>query len=59
MHRPLTLNRKPDLLAQFMAVRRDLPPVRCAIVHPCDPGSIEGAHRAAEAGLIDPVSVTS
>jgi phosphate acetyltransferase len=31
--------------------------VRCAIVHPCDPGSVEGAHRAAQAGLIDPVLV--
>ncbi|HEV8392541.1 MAG TPA: bifunctional enoyl-CoA hydratase/phosphate acetyltransferase [Dongiaceae bacterium] len=57
MHRPLTLDRKPDLLARLMAVRKDLPRVRCAIVHPCDPGSLEGARRAAEAGLIDPILV--
>jgi len=57
MHRPLVLNRKPDLLARLMAVRKDLPRVRCAIVHPCDPNSIEGAHLAAKAGLIDPVLV--
>jgi phosphate acetyltransferase/phosphate butyryltransferase len=57
MHRPLSLDRKPDLLARLMAVRNDLPRVRCAVVHPCDPGSIEGAHQAAQAGLIDPVLV--
>lgn len=57
MDRPFTLDRKPDLLARLMAVRQDLPRVRCAIVHPCDPGSVEGAQRAADAGLIDPVLV--
>jgi phosphotransacetylase len=50
------LTRKPDLLARLMAVRQGLR-VRCAIVHPCDPGSVEGAQRAADAGLIDPVLV--
>ena len=40
-----------------MAVRKELPCVRCAIVHPCDPGSVEGAHQAAQAGLIDPILV--
>ncbi len=57
MLRPLMLDRKPDLLGRLMAVRKDLPRVRCAIVHPCDPGSAEGAHRAAKAGLIDPVLI--
>ncbi len=57
MHRPLDLDRKPDLLARLMAVRRDLRRVRCAVVHPCDPESIEGAHLAAMSGLIDPVLV--
>ncbi|NJM91619.1 MAG: hypothetical protein HC861_02220 [Rhodospirillaceae bacterium] len=37
MHHPSSLDRKPDLLARLMAVRKDLPRVRCAIVHPCDP----------------------
>ena len=56
MH-PLHLDRKPDLLARLLAVRRDLPRVRCAIVHPCDPESVEGADLAAKRGLIDPVLV--
>ncbi len=57
MNSSLHLGRKPDLLAQLRAVREDLPRVRCAIVHPCDPESIKGAHRAGEMGLIDPVLV--
>jgi len=57
MHRPLTLDRKPDLLGRLLAVRKDLPCVRCAIVHPCDPESVAGASLAAKAGLIDPVLV--
>jgi hypothetical protein len=28
MHRPLSLDRKPDLLARLMAVRKDLPRMR-------------------------------
>jgi phosphate acetyltransferase len=57
MHRLLNLDRKPDLLARLLAVRKDLPRVRCAIVHPCDPESVEGAHLAKEKGLIDPILV--
>ncbi|MEZ5833113.1 MAG: bifunctional enoyl-CoA hydratase/phosphate acetyltransferase [Dongiaceae bacterium] len=57
MNRPLHLDRKPDLLARLTAVRKDLPRVRCAVVHPCDPNSVEGADLAAKAGLIDPVLV--
>jgi phosphotransacetylase len=56
MH-PLHLDRRPDLLARLLAMRQDLPRVRCAIVHPCDPGSVEGADLAAKRGLIDPVLV--
>jgi phosphotransacetylase len=56
MH-PLDLDRKPDLLARLLAVRKDLPRVRCAVVHPCDPESVEGADLAAKRGLIDPVLV--
>jgi phosphotransacetylase len=56
MH-PLHLDRKPDLLARLLAMRQDLPQVRCAIVHPCDPESVEGADLAAKRGLIDPVLV--
>lgn len=57
MHRPLNLDRKPDLPTRLLATRKDLPRVRCAIVHPCDPESIEGAHLAAKAGLIEPILV--
>jgi phosphotransacetylase len=57
MNRSLHLGRKPDLLARLRTVRKDLPRVRCAIVHPCDPESIKGAQRAAEMRLIDPVLV--
>ncbi len=38
---PLTLDREPDLLARLTAVRSDLPRVRCAFVHPCDPWFVE------------------
>ncbi len=36
---------------------RDLPPVRTAVVHPCDEGSLAGALDAAEAAIIVPVLV--
>lgn len=32
-------------------------PVRCAVVHPCDDGSLRGALEAAQHGLIEPVLV--
>jgi phosphate acetyltransferase len=34
-----------------------LPAVRCAVVHPCDPGSLSGALNAADFGLIVPVLI--
>ncbi len=36
---------------------RDLPAVRCAVVHPCDAESLRGALAAAQANLIEPVLV--
>lgn len=36
---------------------RDLPPVRTAVVHPCDEGSLAGALDAAAARIIDPILV--
>ncbi len=36
---------------------RDLPPVRTAVVHPCDEGSLAGALDAAEAAIIAPILV--
>ncbi len=34
---------------------RDLPPLRTAVVYPCDRLSLQGAHEASRAGLIEPV----
>ncbi|HJV88625.1 MAG TPA: bifunctional enoyl-CoA hydratase/phosphate acetyltransferase [Noviherbaspirillum sp.] len=36
---------------------RHLAPVRCAVVHPCDPESLRGALDAARHGLIEPVLI--
>ncbi|MBT9594844.1 MAG: bifunctional enoyl-CoA hydratase/phosphate acetyltransferase [Vitreoscilla sp.] len=44
-------------LAEWMQSLRSHAPVRCAVVHPCDLGSLQGALEAAAAGLIDPVLV--
>jgi phosphate acetyltransferase len=41
----------------LLAQRGELPAVRCAVVHPCDPESLSGALDAAEHGLIIPVLV--
>lgn len=45
---------KLDALAERCA---DLPPLPTAVVHPCDIPSLDGALRAAEAGLIAPILV--
>lgn len=42
-----------DLLAQV----RHIPAVRCAVVHPCDEGSLRGAVDAATYGLLVPVLI--
>lgn len=44
-------------LAGLMARVAGLPPVRCAVVHPCDESSLAGALDAARQGLIVPVLV--
>jgi phosphate acetyltransferase len=44
-------------LAALVARCAALPPLPTAVVHPCDVPSLEGALRAAEAGLIAPVLV--
>ena len=49
-----------DPLARFndlLALRHQLEPVRCAVVHPCDAGSLSGAMDAARYGLIVPVLI--
>jgi phosphotransacetylase/acyl dehydratase len=49
--------RRHDKYQQLMARCLKLEPIRTAVVHPCDPASLEGAVRAAEAGLIAPLLV--
>lgn len=41
----------------FLAPLASLPAVPCAVVHPCDVASLQGALQAAEQGLIDPVLI--
>ena len=35
----------------------DIPPIACAVAHPCDESSLRGALEAAEAGIIRPILV--
>lgn len=42
---------------QLLAMGQDLEAVRCAVVHPCDAGSLSGAMDAARFGLIVPVLI--
>ncbi len=44
-------------LKAWMDTLRAYPPVRCAVVHPCDEASLRGALEASAAGLIEPVLV--
>ena len=40
---------------ELLALGAGLAPVRCAVVHPCDAGSLSGAKDSARYGLIEPV----
>ncbi len=42
---------------RLLAATRDLPPVRTAVIHPCDAASISGAMEAMRLGVITPVLV--
>ncbi|MBD3892544.1 bifunctional enoyl-CoA hydratase/phosphate acetyltransferase [Hydrogenophaga sp.] len=42
---------------ELLALGRALAPVRCAVVHPCDQGSLTGAIDAARHGLLIPVLI--
>jgi len=44
-------------LQDWMATLADAPPLPCAVVHPCDEGSLRAALAAGEAGLIVPTLV--
>ncbi len=42
---------------ELLALGAGLAPVRCAVVHPCDSGSLSGAMDSARYGLIEPVLI--
>ncbi|MEY2775926.1 MAG: hypothetical protein RLY30_24 [Pseudomonadota bacterium] len=44
-------------LSDLIATAAHLEPVRCAVVHPCDEGSLQGAMDAAAQGLIVPILI--
>ncbi|HQW75597.1 MAG TPA: bifunctional enoyl-CoA hydratase/phosphate acetyltransferase [Dokdonella sp.] len=46
-----------DGVRRLLDAVRDLPPLRCAVVHPCDATSLAAALDARDAGLIVPVLV--
>jgi len=49
--------RRTDKYAKLMKKCEGLPPVACAVAHPCDRDSLLGPIEAAKLGLIDPVLV--
>ncbi len=53
----ITLSDPAARLNELLSKGAHLPPVRTAVVHPCDLESIQGALEAAERGLIIPVLV--
>jgi phosphotransacetylase/acyl dehydratase len=54
---PEMILRRNDAFAKLLRRCEPLPPVRCAIVHPCDRDSLLGPLEAARRGLIVPVLV--
>ncbi|MBK7332205.1 MAG: bifunctional enoyl-CoA hydratase/phosphate acetyltransferase [Betaproteobacteria bacterium] len=54
---PSLILRRNDGFAALIRRCQGLPPVRCAVVHPCDRDSLFGALEAARRGLIVPVLV--
>ncbi|MFV1968253.1 MAG: bifunctional enoyl-CoA hydratase/phosphate acetyltransferase [Pirellulaceae bacterium] len=49
--------RRGDAFMRLYESVKDLPPVPCAIVHPCDRAALLGPIEAARRGIIDPVLV--
>jgi phosphate acetyltransferase len=49
--------RRGDAFAQLFKACKSIPPVSCAVVHPCDHDSLLGPIEAAQRGLIAPVLV--
>ena len=54
---PEMILRRNDGFAKLFKRCEPLPPVTCAVVHPCDRDSLQGAIEAAHRGLIVPVLV--
>jgi phosphotransacetylase/acyl dehydratase len=54
---PAVVLRRHDVFGRLFQASVGLPPVRCAVVHPCDAESLAGALEAARHGLIEPVLV--
>jgi phosphate acetyltransferase len=54
---PQMILRRTDGFARLLKRCEGMPPVVCAVVHPCDHDSLMGPLEAAERGLIDPVLV--
>jgi len=57
LERPEFIIRRNDVFVRLLKRCESLPPVSCAVVHPCDPDSLIGALEAARVGLIVPVLV--
>jgi phosphotransacetylase len=49
--------RRSDEFHKLLRACKNLPPIRCGIVHPCDRGSLVAALEATQRGLIDPVLI--
>jgi len=54
---PQVALRRGDAFMRLYDAVRELPAVRCAIVHPCDRAALLGPIEAARRGIIDPVLV--
>ena len=54
---PTVILRRNDSFAKLLKLCEGVSPVTCAVVHPCDRGSLLGPLEAAERGLIIPVFV--
>ncbi|MEP7060793.1 MAG: bifunctional enoyl-CoA hydratase/phosphate acetyltransferase [Betaproteobacteria bacterium] len=54
---PALVLRHSDRFARLLAQSAALPPVPCAVVHPCDSDSLQGALEAGRRGLIIPTLV--
>ena len=54
---PEVIFRRTDVFANLIKSCKGMPPVSCAVVHPCDHDSLLGPLEAAKRNLIDPVLV--